>query len=214
MKKVLIVGAGGMGREVFEWINLGNAFLKGLGYEPAWEFLGFIDDDLHALDNSKCDAKVVGTISDYKRTDGEFLIMGVSKPHVKEKLAALLKEKGGVFTTFNYPENIISPSATVGEGCVFYPGAFVGVDCKVGDFVTLLSTSLGHDAELGDYSTVSSWCGINGHVKVGKKAFVGSNAVILPGKKIGDEATVGIGSVVISNVKAGGTVFGNPAKKI
>lgn len=55
---------------------------------------------------------------------------------------------------------------------------------------------------------------VNGHVHIGKGAYVGCGALIAPGKKIGDGATVGIGSVVVTNVKAGITVFGNPAKKL
>ena len=38
--------------------------------------------------------------------------------------------------------------------------------------------------------------------------------IIVPHRKIGDNAVIGTGSVVLGNVKAGVTVFGNPAKKI
>jgi serine acetyltransferase len=43
---------------------------------------------------------------------------------------------------------------------------------------------------------------------------IGSGVTIIPKRKIANDATLGAGSVVITNVKAGTTVFGNPAKKI
>ena len=65
-----------------------------------------------------------------------------------------------------------------------------------------------------DWSTLSGKCALNGHVQCGKMVYMGCGVLVAPSKRIGDGATVGIGSVVISNVKAGTTVFGNPAKKM
>ena len=92
-----------------------------------------------------------------------------------------------------------------------YPGSCIGPNCIVGDYVTLLS-GLGHDVVVEDYSTISSLCGISGHVHIGKRVFVAGNAVIVPSRIVGDDAYVGAGSVVIRNVPAGKKVFGNPAK--
>lgn len=47
---------------------------------------------------------------------------------------------------------------------------------------------------------------------IGKRCFIGANAIILPGIMIGDSSIVGSGSVVTKNVPAGCIVAGNPAK--
>jgi len=47
---------------------------------------------------------------------------------------------------------------------------------------------------------------------IGKKCFIGANAIIMPGIKIGDEVIVGAGSVVTKNVPSNCIVAGNPAK--
>ena len=49
-------------------------------------------------------------------------------------------------------------------------------------------------------------------VSVGRDAWIGGGAIILPGVAIGDGATIGAGSVVTKDVPAGGTVVGNPAR--
>ncbi|MBP9927344.1 MAG: acetyltransferase, partial [Cyclobacteriaceae bacterium] len=46
------------------------------------------------------------------------------------------------------------------------------------------------------------------------EVFIGSGVTVVAGVTIGKGARVGAGSVVIANVKAGETVFGNPAQKI
>jgi maltose O-acetyltransferase len=51
-------------------------------------------------------------------------------------------------------------------------------------------------------------------VRIGKHAWIGGGAIILPGVTIGDEAVVGAGSVVTRDVSAGATVVGNPARLV
>ena len=77
------------------------------------------------------------------------------------------------------------------------------VNIKIGDFCTLLACGLGHDVEVGDFSTISSWCNIMGHVKIGNRVFMGGNCSAAPNAVIEDDAYVGVGSVVLRKVKAG-----------
>lgn len=51
-------------------------------------------------------------------------------------------------------------------------------------------------------------------VRIGKHAWIGAGAIVLPGVSIGDNAIVGAGSVVTKNVPAGTVVVGNPAKYV
>jgi acetyltransferase-like isoleucine patch superfamily enzyme len=51
-------------------------------------------------------------------------------------------------------------------------------------------------------------------ITIGNDVVIGAGAIILPGVKIGDGAIVGAGSVVMSDVPAGMTVFGNPARNV
>jgi exopolysaccharide acyltransferase PssR len=49
---------------------------------------------------------------------------------------------------------------------------------------------------------------------IGKRCFIGANAIIMAGIKIGDEVIVGSGSIVTKDVASNSIVVGNPAKII
>jgi maltose O-acetyltransferase len=49
-------------------------------------------------------------------------------------------------------------------------------------------------------------------VSIGRNAWIGGGAILLPGTTIGDDAIVGAGSVVTRDVAAGAMVHGNPAR--
>jgi UDP-3-O-[3-hydroxymyristoyl] glucosamine N-acyltransferase len=110
-----------------------------------------------------------------------------------------------------HPTAIVGDYVKLGEGVVLYPNTIITTNVRIGDFVTVLSSNIGHDVSIGDYSTISSFCDITGGVIVGKKVFLGSHSTIVPKKHIGDNAYIGAGSVVISNIKKNIKVFGNPA---
>jgi acetyltransferase-like isoleucine patch superfamily enzyme len=97
-------------------------------------------------------------------------------------------------------------------------GVFIGPDCYLDDtFPELIS--IGGGATISFRVTVA----VHGQTRtssrvapvvVGKNAFVGTGAVILPGVTIGQGAIVGAGAVVTSDVPAGDCVVGIPARTL
>lgn len=49
---------------------------------------------------------------------------------------------------------------------------------------------------------------------IGKRCFIGANAIIMPGITVGDEVIVGSGAIVTRDVPSNTIVAGNPAKVI
>ncbi len=208
MKNLIIVGASGFGREVVQWVEDINVV------KPEWKILGFLDDNPNALDGCRCDYQIIGSIKDWQPKDNEYFACAIAIPNVKYSVVNSLLERGAKFATLIHPTALVNKYAQIGKGVVITPRSNLNADTKVGDFVSVLGSGIGHDATVGDYSTLSGRCSINGHVQVGKMVYIACGVSIAPSKKIGDGAYVGIGSVVISNVKAGSKVFGNPAKRI
>ena len=88
-------------------------------------------------------------------------------------------------------------------------------DIRVGRFVTVNNcATIGHDAVVGDYTSLSCHADITGFCKVGEGVFFGSHGGMIPSTSVGDWALVGAGSMVIMAVPPGATVVGVPAKRI
>jgi len=49
---------------------------------------------------------------------------------------------------------------------------------------------------------------------IGKRCFIGANAIIMPGVKIGDECVIGAGSIVTKDIPSNCMAVGNPARII
>ena len=119
MKNLVIIAAGGCGREVLQWakdINEKN---------PHWNIKGFLDDNPEALNGLKCDMSMLGTIDEYiVQPDDEFVCC-IGNSNVRKMVVEKLKEKGAVFTTMVHPKAVIADSCTLGEGVIIYPFALI-----------------------------------------------------------------------------------------
>ena len=129
MKDLIIVGAGGFGREAYilaKRINEQN---------PQWNIKGFINDIPDALDGIKIDLKIIGTIKDWQPSENEVFAMGISSPAGKEKVANILKSKGANFVSLIHPAALIGDYVEFGEGCIVGGRSSVGSCTKIGNFV-------------------------------------------------------------------------------
>ncbi len=206
MTDIIIVGAGGCGREVANWIEDINKDTA------TWNILGFLDDNEHALDLVPSRYKIIGSIRDHHPAAGVRYAMGIANPAVKRVVGPCLIERGAQFASIIHPSTRIYTENEIGVGLVTYPNSKIATGCRIGDFVTLQSTILGHDSQLENYVTVSSSCGITGGTKLHEGCFIADHACIAVGLEIGKDAYVGIGSVVIRSVPERTRVFGNPAR--
>ncbi|ADE55391.1 acetyltransferase [Coraliomargarita akajimensis] len=209
MKRLLIVGAGGFGRELAGWVRMH----PGDGVE--WSLAGFLDDDAHALDAFNSDLGVIASIADYQPQENEYLLCGIGSPQVKRSLCTQLMERGARFMSYLHPTVIVGERVRIGEGVICCPRVTLTCDITLGDFAAInCHSSVGHDVQIGAWSTLSGHCDVTGGVCLEEEAFLGSGARILPGKRIAAASKVGAGAVVVRSTKAGETVFGNPACRI
>lgn len=206
MKKLLIVGAGGFGRELYAWAS------QHPDCGCQWQLAGFLDDNPEALKPFGSFAPIF-PLTGHRPAADQLHLVGLGMPALKEKLIAPLVSAGAEFLTFVHPSAILGARVSLGRGVVVCPGAVLSVDIDVGEFAMVnLNSTIGHDARLGPWTSLSAQCDITGHVQVADRVFLGSRSTIIPGKTVGSRATVGAGAVVVTDVPAAVTVVGIPAR--
>lgn len=210
MKKLVLFGAGGFGREtanLVEWINI---------LSPTYELLGFIvEKEYYKPDMNVNGYPVLGT-EDWFFCHPDVLCtctVGIAKE--KARIQMNLSSKGVKFETLKAPDVLIPSSSRIGEGCIFFRDVAISVNVVVGNGVFLnCGVTLGHDTQIGDYVSVMPNTGISGYCHIEEQVDIGGHAFLIPARKVGKNAKIAAGSIVFTNVKAGTTVLGNPAKRM
>jgi sugar O-acyltransferase (sialic acid O-acetyltransferase NeuD family) len=209
MERLVIVGAGGFGREVFSLICEINQVRE------TWDAIGFLDDNPAALDGFSHYPPVLGPIDHYRNLQSARVTCAVGSPKARKRIVARLNGQGARWATIVHPTVRLGIGSTLGEGCILCIRSGLTVDVRVGNHVHINCVAgAGHDARIGDFCTLSGHVDVCGHAVVEEGVFFGSHAVVLPGVRIGAGATVGAGSIVMSDVAPNKTVFGAPAREI
>lgn len=198
---IVVVGAGGHGREVAD-----VALAAGL------ELVGFLDDgdpDVALLERRG--AVLLGGVELVAELDHQVLLGigdGAARARLDERLVAL----GLASPVVVHPQASTGTDVELGPGTVLAAGARVTTHVVVGRHGYVgPNATLGHDTVLGDCVTVLPGATVSGSVTLGAGASIGTGANVLQGLTVGAAAMVGAGSVVTRDVAAGVTVVGVPA---
>jgi sugar O-acyltransferase (sialic acid O-acetyltransferase NeuD family) len=209
MKKLLIAGAGGCGREVYQWaIDIQQK-------KKEWDTIMFLDDNPKALDSYGLSDKIQGSISEYAPKEGEYIVCAIGDSKLRLSICDSLERKGAVFTNIIHPDTVLSDNHVLGKGVMLSPYSVISTNARIGDHVLINTFSVaGHDCVMEKGCTLSDHCDVMGFAVLEEGVFLGGGARILPGVRVCKYAKVGAGSVVLRKVKENITVFGNPARQI
>lgn len=205
---LLIYGAGGLGREVYDAAERNN--------DGRWNEILFIDDgreesEIYRSRSIKWET-ALREYSEGGKKSAEALI-AVGEPATRELLYGKVLNSSIAPATLIDKTAIISPSARIGKGTMVLEMSVVHADVTVGENVLIQPmAALGHDDIVSDNSVISSFSVLAGHCTVGKTVYIGMQSAVREGSSVGDKAIVGMGAIVCRDVEAGMTVIGNPAR--
>lgn len=211
MKRIVIYGAGGFGRETAYLIDCINYSFPG-----AYWFLGFLVDKEYFQPNVVINGyPLLGSDEWILNNKDVYCVCAIANNEARERIQTGLMSEGVQFETLIAPYLPIPPTARIGRGCIISGNVALSVNTVLGDGVFLNnSVTIGHDVKIGSYSAVMPGTGISGKCDIGEKVSIGGHAFITPNKKIGNGAVIAAGSVVFRDVKEKTTVVGNPARRM
>lgn len=208
MKDIVIIGAGGFGREVAWLIEDINKV------EKEWNIVGFVDDDESIQGNEINGYRVVGNVEWLKKQEIN-VVNAIGDPIIKKKVMVRLEDSKNIYPILIHPNVIYSDKVEIGEGSIICAGNIITVNIEIGTHVIVnLDCTIGHDAVLGDYTTVLPSVNISGFVKIEECVNIGTGSVIIQGASIGKNTVVGAGAVVVKDLPGNCTAVGAPAKPI
>ena len=211
MKKLVIMGAGGLAQE------LANAAAQLNAAAPTFEVLGFLDDKEELEGQKRLGLPVLGPVDwlSQHKSDDLLAIPATGNGLVREKFAAAADSCGTSLAT------IVHPSAVVASDCSLADGVFIAAGCVITVNVSLgrcalvnMGCTVAHDVCLGSYSSVHPGARISGEVTIKDHALVGTGAVVLNKCTVGTGAVVAMGAVVSRDVPDYTLVAGNPARAV
>jgi sugar O-acyltransferase (sialic acid O-acetyltransferase NeuD family) len=209
MENIVIYGAGGFAREVFQLITDINQKNK------KYNFLGFIEDNSQNLGENIYGFPVLDGMKWLEKNKETLVVIGIGNTSVKRKIAMRLAEQNVNSPILIHPSVICGRNVDFGAGSIICASNVITVDIKFGKHVILnLDCTVGHDAVIEDYSTVAPGSHISGNVQIGQGTDVGTGSSIIQGVKIGAWSVLGAGAVVSKNIPDNVTAVGIPARPV
>lgn len=212
---IVIVGAGGFGRETLDVLEAVNRT-----YDSApFAIVGVVDDAPTEVALSRLAARRIdflGGVDDWLAAGGRAqYIIAIGNPRVRALVDGRFLAAGRDAASAVHPIASIGTLSTVSPGTVVCAGAQVSTNVVLGRHAHINpNATIGHDAVLADYVSINPGAIVSGEVSVGSQTLVGAGAVILQGITVGSRCVVGASACVTHDVGDGMTVKGVPAREV
>ncbi|MFZ5811860.1 MAG: acetyltransferase [Thermodesulfobacteriota bacterium] len=211
-RQLLLFPFSGNAREAVAVIEARNAVA------PAWDFLGFVDDDARTHGATFAGYPVLGGREVFAAHPGAMVLAVPGRPETfrnRPQIIASLGLPRQRLATLVHPTAALGPLVRLGVNTLVMAHVTLTAAVTVGDHVVMLpGTVVAHESVIGDYCLVGSNVSVSGGVRVGRCCYLGSGSRFIQEIVVGDAAMVGLGAVVVRDVLPETTVAGCPAGPI
>jgi sugar O-acyltransferase (sialic acid O-acetyltransferase NeuD family) len=211
-RDLVLVGAGGFGRETAQAVHALNACGAG------WRLLGYLDDDPARHGTVIEGTRILGGRDELARLPGALIVVCTGRPGDYVSRLRIVGELGlppERYATIVHPSAAVSGSSSIGPGSVLLAHVAATAAVRVGAHVAIMPhVTLTHDDVIGDFATIASGARLGGGVRVARSAYLGAGALIGEHRSVGEFALVGMGAVVTRDVPDREVWAGVPARRI
>lgn len=212
MKDIVIVGHGGLAREV--------AFLIGEinRATPTWNLLGYVGSDAESVSKVVGRHTVQGTDEWLSKSTKDIaMAIAIGQP----SRVRVLHEQFRQNPRLSFP-NLIHPSVTgdweriaMDSGNIVLNNASFTTDIKLGSLnIINPGATIAHDCVLGSYNLINPGACLSGEVVLGDEILMGTGARVLQQLRLCSHSVIGAGAVVTRSIEKPGVYIGIPAREM
>lgn len=209
MQDIVVIGAGGHAKVV----------ARSLRECGGWHVVGFVDDQHPARSGERFGgATVLGAraaLAALREQGVAAAVVAFGDNRARLAFDAWLAQGG-----WQRPA-IVDPSARVGDDVVLGPGCYVAAGAIVEPGVTLgtqvivnSAAVLCHDGVVDDGVHLCPRSCFGGHVRIGRRSWIGIGATVRDRVRIGADVVVGAGALVLRDVPDAVVAYGHPAQVV
>jgi sugar O-acyltransferase (sialic acid O-acetyltransferase NeuD family) len=207
MYEIVIIGAGGFGRELHEmlWDCLPAA---------DYRLKGFLAKDPDELSGFGVDAPILDHPDHYHPARQDRFLLAIGDMDARRRIVETLVGQGGQFLTLIHPTAVIAKTAHIGAGAVIYPFAAIMNRAFIDEYVHLSNfASVGHDARVGKYSLMAPYATLNGFSIIDEEVYMSTHSTVAPERRVGLRSKISANSAVMQDVPANSLVHGVPGRQ-
>src|SRR5579863_8218590 len=146
MTDVVIIGAGGAGREA-AWV-----FQEASRDANQWNVLGFLDDNPALQGASLCELPVLADLGWLVRNSSKQLqvFCAIGDPRKRKRVVDRVASLGFTFCSVVHPSVVVSSSTELAPGSLISAGAILTTDTTIGPHVMInVACTISHDSVIG-----------------------------------------------------------------
>ncbi|CFX11709.1 Sialic acid O-acyltransferase, NeuD [Syntrophomonas zehnderi OL-4] len=208
LKPLIIVGAGGLGREV-AWLAADINRQK-----PEWDFIGFVDDGVQG--NTVEGYPIIGPVEHlFNMPSDIWTVVAIADSRVRMKLVRQIQEQGRKMATLVHPSVSMSDYVKIEAGSIICSGTVITTNVSLG-LAAIINPGcfIGHDTGLQDFVSLMPGTNLAGEVRVGEGCYFGLNSCVINRTTIGEWSVIGAGATAVDDIPAYSLAVGVPARVV
>lgn len=208
LKPLVIIGAGGLGREV-AWLVADINRQK-----PEWDFIGFVDDGVQG--ETVEGYPILGPVDHFFNMSADtWVVVAIADSRSRMEFVRQLQGQGRKLATLVHPSVSMSDYVRIGTGSIICSGAIITTNVTLGQATIInLGCFIGHDTQLGDFVSLMPAANLAGEVRVGEGCYFGLNSCVINRTIIGEWSVIGAGATVVKDIPPYSLAVGVPARVI